>query len=314
MRAPLNYVLGTEAGVRILRVLTQTKSALGKTEVARRAELNASGVRRAIDSLLDLGLLEPVGTGPRQSVRLRPDHPLAPALESLFEAERGRFDMLLDDLRLAVEELRPHVAAAWIEGPVALEVDVPGDPLIVGILAPSPQVDSLTDRLVVALESVMRRHDVLIEVRPRTRADLATASEHYLSQLASAILLVGPLPLSYPEEISDRRLGESHRGGHTDVDRRMLKLAGVIADRLARDPSLVERARKYIARRLNRASAAERRELLEWKQLLASTSLAQLRKFLVDPGERATRLRQTLPFVDVLAKDERDRLFQEAGS
>jgi hypothetical protein len=94
----------------------------------------------------------------------------------------------------------------------------------------------------------------------------------------------------------------------------MLKLAGLVADRLARDPSLVERAQKYITRRLNRASAAERRELLEWNQILASTSLAQLRKFLVDPGERATRLRQTLPFVDILSKDERDRLFREVGS
>jgi hypothetical protein len=306
--------LGTEAAVRILRVLTQTMSALGKTEVARRAQLNASGVRRAVDSLLDLGLLEPVGTGPRQSVRFRRDYPLAAALESLFEAERGRFDMLVDDLRSAVEVLEPPVAAAWIEGPVALGEDVPGDPLIIGILAPSPQVDSLTDHLFVALEGVMRRYDVLIEVRPRTRADLATASEHYLSQLASAIPLAGPLPLPYQEEPSDPQRVQRHAGGHSEVDRRMLKLAEVIADRLARDPSLVERARKYIARRLDRASAAERRELLEWRQLLSSTSLAQLRKFLVDPGERATRLRQTLPFVDVLEKGERDRLFQEAGS
>jgi hypothetical protein len=220
--------------------------------------------------------------------------------------------MLLDDVRSAVEELQPYVAAAWIEGPVALETDVPGDPLIVGILAPSAQVDSLTERLVVALEGVMRRHDVLIEVRPRTRADLATASDHYLSQLARAIPLLGPLPLSHHEELSDRRPRERHRGGHAEVDRRMLKLAGVIADRLARDPSLIERARKYITRRLKRASAAERQELLEWRQLLASTSLAQVRRFLVDPGERATRLRQTLPFVDVLEKDERDRIFQEA--
>jgi hypothetical protein len=108
LRAPLNHVLGTEAAVRILRVLTQTMSALGKTEVARRAQLNASGVRRAVDSLLDLGLLEPVGTGPRQSVRFRRDYPLAAALESLFEAERGRFDMLVDDLRSAVEVLEPR--------------------------------------------------------------------------------------------------------------------------------------------------------------------------------------------------------------
>jgi hypothetical protein len=314
LRAPLNYVFRTEAAVRILRVLTQAKSALGKTEVARRAELNASGVRRTIDSLLDLGLLEPVGTGPRQAVGLRSDHPLAPALESLFAAERSRFDRLLDDLRSAAAGLQPPVVAAWIEGPAALEVDRPGDPLIIGVLAPSPQIDSLADRLVLALDTLMRPHDVLIEVRPRTRADLATASEDDLSQLSRAIPLVGASPLSYQREMSDRRPGGRQHGGHAEVDRRMLELAGMIADRLARDPSLVERARDYITRRLDRASAAERQALLEWAQLLESTSLAQLRKFLVDRGERATRLRQSLPFVDVLAKEERDQLFKEAGS
>jgi hypothetical protein len=312
LRAPLNDLLGTEAAVRILRVLTQTAGAQGKTEVARRAALNASGVRRTVDTFLDLGILEPVGSGPRQSVRLRLDHPLAPALQSLFEAERERFEMLLDELQSAVQELQPPVLAAWIEGSVALGVDGPGDPLIVGILAMAPQVDAVADRLFVALEDAMRRHDVLIEVRARTKADLATASRRDLSQLESAIPLAGPSPLSYHEASAEPRRGRTLHAGHSDVDRRMLKLAGAIADRLARDPALVDRARKYIARRLSRASASERRELLEWRQLLANTSLAQLRKFLVDPGERATRLRQTLPFVDVLAEDERDRLFHEA--
>ena len=311
LRAPLNYVLGTEANVRILRVVTETESPLGKTEVARRAELNASGVRRAIDDLVDQGLLEPVGTGPRQSVRLRQGHPVAPALRLLFETERGRFEQLMDGLRLAVERLQPPPSAAWIEGPVAKKVDVLGDPLVVGLLASSQHVDALASHLGRMLEDVIRQHDVLVEIRSRTVADLATASEDYLAELDQAIPLLGPPPLSFHEEESGGRARGRRREGHTDVDRRMLRLAQAIADRLRRDPSLVERAEKYINRRLDRASAAERKELLEWKQLLASTSLAQLCRFLVDPGERAARLRQTLPFLDVLSKDERDRLFQE---
>ena len=307
-------MLGTEVGVRILRVLTQTKSALGKSEVARRAALNASGVRRALDSFLDLGILEPVGTGPRQAVRFRLEHPLAPALQSLFDAERARFESLIDDVRSKVEELQPPVSAAWIEGAVAHEVDAPGDPLVIGILAPAGQVDLLAEELSVALGEVMRSYDVLIEVRRRTKADLATASSRELSELSGAIPLVGPLPTPYHEERSDRPEEETYGGEHTEGDERLLNLAALIADRLARDPSLVEGAQKYITRRLKRASTAERRELLEWRQLLSNTSLAQLRKFLVDPGERATRLRQTLPFVDVLSKEERDTVFLQANS
>ena len=313
LRAPLNYAFATETNVRILRVVTETETPLGKTEVARRAELNASGVRRAIEDLVDQGLLEPVGTGPRPSVRLRQSHPLAPSLRSLFEAERNRFEHLIDELRSAVERLQPPPHAAWIEGPVAENYDKPGDPLILGILASSRNVDGLADQLGQMLEQVSRQQEVLIEVRSRTAADLATASEHYLAELRGAIPILGPAPLSFAERESGGGAYGRHRDPHTNVDRRMLKLARAIADRLGRDPSLVERAKKYIDKRLGRASAAERKELIEWKRLLESTSTAQLCKLLVDPGERATRLRQTLPFLDVLSKDERDQLLQETA-
>lgn len=313
LRSPMNYALATETNVRILRVVTETESPLGKTEVARRAELNASGVRRAIDDLVDQGLLEPVGTGPRQSVRLRQSHPLAPALRSLFEAERHRFERLLGELRSAVERLRPPPHAAWIEGPVAGNDDLPGDPLILGILASSQHVDGLADQLSGMLEEVSRLQEVLVEVRSRTAADLATAPEQYLAELRGAIPILGPPPLAFIERESGGGAYGGRRDPHTNVDRRMLKLARAIADRLGQDPSLVERAEKYIDKRLDRASAAERRELLEWRHLLGSTSTAQLCKFLVDPGERATRLRHSLPFLDVLSKDERDRLLQETA-
>jgi hypothetical protein len=42
-------------------------------------------------------------------------------------------------------------------------------------------------------------------------------------------------------------------------------------------------------------------------------SLPRLRRFLVDSGERATRLRQTLPFVDALSNDERDAILKESA-
>lgn len=310
LRKPLNDALGTEANVRILRVLAETDTPLGKTEVARRAALNASGVRRAIDDLLDQGLLQPVGTGPRQFVRLRQAHPLAPALRSLFEAERVRFERLLNGLRLAVERLEPPPYAVWIEGPVAKNADAHGDPLIVGILASSRDVDRLAERFNQMVDEVVRQHEVLIEVRPRTAADLATASEDYLAELGDAIPILGPPPVSFFDE--EFAAGPYEGGGerHTDVDRRILRLAQAIADRLRRDPSLVEGAERYIEKRLASASTAERKELLEWQRLLESASLAQLRRFLVDPGERATRLRQTLPFVDVLSQEERDQVLE----
>jgi len=62
---------------------------------------------------------------------------------------------------------------------------------------------------------------------------------------------------------------------------------------------------KHVARRLARATPPERRELREWDRVLETMSLAQLRRFLTDRSERATRLRQTLPFLDALSPAER---------
>jgi hypothetical protein len=56
------------------------------------------------------------------------------------------------------------------------------------------------------------------------------------------------------------------------------------------------------------ASLAEQRELREWDRVLQTMSLARLRRFLTDRGERATRLRQTLPFLDALSSAERKAL------
>ncbi len=77
-------------------------------------------------------------------------------------------------------------------------------------------------------------------------------------------------------------------------------MAAHIAPRL--DQRLIEEARERIRRRLRQgpgqASAAERKSLHEWEMILRSMSLRRLRRFLVDEGPRATRLRQTFPFLD----------------
>ena len=98
---------------------------------------------------------------------------------------------------------------------------------------------------------------------------------------------------------------------HADADARGRVLARAIADRLKTDPSLVSRARAYVAARLTAASPGEQHELREWDRILRTMSVARLRRFLNDSGERAARLRQSLPFVGVLTPQERERLTNE---
>ena len=84
LRKPLNYLLGTETAVRILRVLSTTATPIGKAELARQADLNASGVRRALKPLIELGIVDEVGNTPRHPVRLRVSGALSQPLRRLF--------------------------------------------------------------------------------------------------------------------------------------------------------------------------------------------------------------------------------------
>jgi hypothetical protein len=99
---------------------------------------------------------------------------------------------------------------------------------------------------------------------------------------------------------------------HADLDARGLGIARAIARQLRRDPALSARALACVEQRMASASPQERLELEEWAQLLRTASPARLRRFLVAPGERATRLRQTLPFLGILSPEERQTVLDDA--
>ena len=309
LRTPLNCILSTEVNVRVLRVISSSQSPLGKSEVARRAALNPSGVRRSVADLVEFGILEPVGAGRRQLVTMRGRHPLAPALKSLFESERDVFARLLDSLRVTVSQLQPPPDSAWIEGPAARGDDRPRDTIVLGLLASARDVDVIARVLDSRTIDIMGEYDVIIEVKRWTAADLAAAPQPQWSREEEVILLLGPPPASFvQQERPGVDEGNTRSRTHRELDCRALAIARVIADRLADDPSLVKDARDFVARRMRDASPRERKDLDEWQRLLERLSVRQLRNFLVHSGERATRLRQSLPFVGVLSKDERESM------
>jgi len=68
-------------------------------------------------------------------------------------------------------------------------------------------------------------------------------------------------------------------------------------------------ARKHVQKRMREASKQEQLELKEWLRLL-SLPPAMLQRFLVDPGPRATRLRQSLPALGLLTPREREAVLR----
>jgi DNA-binding IclR family transcriptional regulator len=312
---PLNRILSTEGKVRSLRVLALNPGALGISDLARKTGLTDRGTRIALISLEPTGIVELQGGGTASRVSFRVEHPLAESLVALFRAEEVRFETIIDTMRAAVEGLSPAPTAAWIQSPVATGRDLPGDAIVVAFLADAVSVDDAAIQLERALENLERSMDVTIEIRGLTRADLVAMTGAERDQMIDATPLVGPAPSALTEIIKPRKSTDRMRGRrHSDLDARGLAFGRAIAAAIKKDPALIERARVWIDKRTKKASAGEQRELDEWQRLLRTASPARLRRVLTDPGERATRLRQTLPFLDALSVSERDALIDAAES
>jgi DNA-binding MarR family transcriptional regulator len=312
LRAPLNRVLGTEANVRILRELTRAEAPLSPSELAAATQLGLAGITKAVTGLIASGIVERVGTSTRSPVRVRRDHPLITAIRELFRREREQFERLIQGLRAAAAKLDPPPRAVWAQGPVAKGIDRPGDTVTVGILTSAANVDRARAALEDEIVALDREFGITLEVRALSAADLEAALPEEIAELRGVIVLLGPEPTALVSPPAGRTAGRTARTrSHADADARARAFAVAIADRLTTEPRLVPRARAFIASRLTKAAPGEQRELREWDRILRTMSTTRLRRFLVDPGERATRLRQTLPFVGALTADERERIARE---
>lgn len=316
LRYPLNHVLGTEASVRVLRVLMLSDIPIGVSELARLAQLQPSGVARVCAQLEDLGVIESVGRGSRnRQFRRSPRFALSNQLVGLYTGERIWGESVFSSLQSLVRSIAPLPRAAWVEGPVALGTDVPGEAVVVGLLVEPDRVEALREQVWPQLIGIQRERDIVMDLRILTMAELQTADPRRRSELERVELLLGPPPLDLiPTPVLTKTLRPPTAGSHDWLDTRSRALARAIADKLRRDPSILEDARRFVDRRILSASPGERMELEEWRGILTTMSVPKLRRFLVGEDARATRLRQSLPFPNALTEQERDRALKQAGA
>lgn len=290
-RAPWDTILGVESHVRTLRVLDESSEPMSTRELARRTGVQLRAVQLTVGRLEAAGVVERIGTGPRPQVRLRRSHPLAPALHDLFEVERERVRRVLEALKKAARAV-PQLESVWLEGSVAEGLDENGDVATLGVLARSGDVDAAVDALRAAMSGLMSQEDLHIQVRGWTRADLMEPDKERVRALEEALPLLGAVPIA----AGDRKRGSGPRT-HAEADADLLRRGKRVSEVLAKRPELIAQARRDLARRLETAGPQEARTLREWLQLLDGLSAQRLRRFLTDPGEQATRLRQSLPLV-----------------
>src|SRR4051812_10347231 len=115
LRTPLNTLLGTEANVRLLRVLVLDGGPVGAGELARRAGLGRTTIYPVLEALLKTGIVEFVGVGARRQSRFREGHPLGKALVDLFTAEADRVTDLAAKLGSLLKHHPLRPTDAWLE-------------------------------------------------------------------------------------------------------------------------------------------------------------------------------------------------------
>jgi DNA-binding transcriptional regulator GbsR (MarR family) len=302
MVQPLNDIFGTEANVRLLRVLALRNTSLTAGELAKRAVLGRTSIYPALRELERAGVVEFIGSGSRRLVQLRDRHPLSRMLRELFRAEARRFEALTDALRklLSARPYRP--ISAWLDETRS------ADTLGLNVVAHPEELERLTDHLNTHLADLEHEYDVHIAVRGLTRSELQTLHDTPTDTLSTAVLVGGVPPVALLER--SRPTASSTLITHDEHDARSRRLALAIAVKIRRDPELLAIAQDRVKRRARLAASGERRELTEWIRILSTMSPARLQRFLLEDSERAVRLRQTLPVLNVLSPVEREAVLR----
>lgn len=297
LRYPLNELLGTEAHVRILRVLREVEGSLSIPKIADLAELTVVGARKAIDRLSQTGFIVRQGDGHQHRYTLRRNDWFADLLDDLFEAERRRYEDLLGKLRTAANRLSPPPISVWIEGGQSR----PGDPLVLGLLHRARSLSDAKQQLRSALSSIESEFDVTIEINGYTQAEILDLELPHFT-LLSGIPPIGKLAEDHPP---------AKARSHADLEERTLARSEALATLVRENPSLISRAQKHLDRLLQGEQGSARRALEEWRDILQTYSQSRLLRLMTSSSARALRLRQSSPFLAVLSAKELDRLLAQ---
>ncbi|WP_069130354.1 helix-turn-helix domain-containing protein [Rhodohalobacter halophilus] len=303
LRYPLTAILGSKGHVIVLRVLIRSKHPLSHSELLERTDLSRQGVYDITKRLVETGVVTYTGYGRQQLVTVREDYPLYRELVSLFNMETQRYKELVDTLRSGLSNLERQPESAWIFGSAARGEDEYGDPVQIALLGKLKTIDSLTGEFREKLiqYKVESTFDVTIDIRGVTIADLET--KPYLTE-EGTVHLWGIDPKDYLNPQTNKSTSVT---SHKDLDERSMVESKIWTELLKSNPEIIPRTISLLDKQIDKTSTGEKLELLEWKNLLENSSNQRLKKFMESDSERAIRLRQSLPFWQVLTESEKNK-------
>jgi predicted transcriptional regulator/uncharacterized small protein (DUF1192 family) len=139
LRYPLNEIFGTQAHIRVLRVMAvEVDGPLTASDIAKRTGLTVPGAQKSLGKLLRTGFISRVGGGRKHQYEIRRSDRLMQIAIELFQSEKKRYESLLSAIKNEIKNLTPSPHAAWIQA-VPREID---EPLIfMKLITRMPKID-----------------------------------------------------------------------------------------------------------------------------------------------------------------------------
>ena len=159
----------------------------------------------------------------------------------------------------------------------------------------------LSVRLPIPLEA---RLDRLCRETGKTRSRIV---KEVLDRHLDGAVATGAEPAPPPGTRKEAR----RLSGHARIEARSLAMHGAIAEKLRKNPRLLEAAGENIRRW--RRQGVDVTAFAEWEAIL-ERGVGETVRVLTDPSENAARLRQSTPFTGVLTPKERRRFFEAPRS
>lgn len=194
LRCPLNDILGSEAGVRVIRELVRHGGALSTARLAHAAGMTRFGVGKTLTLLAVIGVIEKIGSGKSILYRIETQHPLMPAIGALFRAENERVDGIIDAIAKATND--PEIVGAWIYGSFARGEDTIDSDLDIAIATTTrniPLADNVRSALDQAAEKLFFSPSV-VDVDLTDIERLSTGDPWWTNLVKEAIVIKGERP------------------------------------------------------------------------------------------------------------------------
>ncbi len=110
---PLSYLLGSRAKVDIIRILVSKQNFTGR-KIATLSSTNPNSNKKALDFLLDTGLVIREHVGNAYHYRLNQQHLVYDAIVSLFKEEEKTINRIMKSAQTFIEVYAPKTLAGFI--------------------------------------------------------------------------------------------------------------------------------------------------------------------------------------------------------